>query len=88
MAVQERALQLTNVAQCDVSRPAGIPWWAIVYTVVLVLLLLAIWNMPIWADSGRGPTDPALDEIPGWIITLLVMGTLAGIRELAIIHKR
>ncbi|MCS7220061.1 MAG: hypothetical protein RML36_03100 [Anaerolineae bacterium] len=82
MAIREHVFPPANSARHEVSRPAGIPWWALICTVILVLLLLAIWSTPIWADFGRNPVQPAHDEVPGWIVILLILGALAGVREL------
>jgi len=85
MTTHERTTYVTEVARPDARRLAGIPWWAIVFTLVTVLLLMAIWNTPVWADSGG---NVVLDEVPMWIITLLALGALAGVQGLVASHKR
>lgn len=88
MATQERVFLPANCVQYEASRRAGIPWWALLCTVILVLLLLSVWNTPVWADFSRDPFRPTHDEIPEWVITLLILGALAGIKELATTYRR
>jgi hypothetical protein len=88
MATQERVFLPANRVQRDAGRRAGIPWWALLCTVILVLVLLSIWSTPIWADFSRDPFRPARDEIPEWVITLLILGALVGIKELATTYRR
>ncbi|GAB4561944.1 MAG: hypothetical protein Kow0047_09690 [Anaerolineae bacterium] len=86
MAVQQDIYEpyvVERVEALESPCRAGIPWWAILLASAIALFLLSLWSVPVWADSGATALQ---DEVPGWIIGILFLGGLAGIRGLVASH--